>query len=533
MEFTRKGLLRCRLHIAACCFVCLGCSEKQSVREHIVFNVPEVKEIGIDGLPEEWADRGLKLKFCTSTDEEIDLNDFHAEARLGWDHRGLYLLCKVSDDRVVLSNERILDNDCLEIFISREPGSNQMVQYMIPAGKLKNNTEFRVDKYDYRTSSPIGNTRDIEAGTLQNERGYTIEALIPLKELEIESIRDSELAVQLIFNDVDSGNRSEKQRYSWYYYYNTYINHNALHHIKLIRGSETGPVVPIQTVMNLIDEEYYSFRIAADISCTGQTVAIKNGSMACFSGELAEYKGVSSATGRIDTGSINQKTDQLDIYLDHKLVYRITSGEVDVIFRNRPKPGPGRFEYDIRLYELRNTENPPSDSAILFLGSSSIRHWSTLASDFGAHEIVQCGFGGSRSEDVLYYFDRIVKPYPYKKIVLFVGINDENASIPPDTILRNIIAFAERTREIHPDCQILLLSNSVSVSRKHNFEKIIELNRLYKKLAEQYDNVVYVDVLGPMLDHEGKIRPELYTADSTHMNPLGYSIWRDVVEKYL
>jgi hypothetical protein len=225
--------------------------------------------------------------------------------------------------------------------ISRKAGTNQMLQYIIPAGKLQGSGSYEVNKYDYRISNPERNTRDIQVETNQRLNGYVIEAHIPLHELEIPCRPNTHLALQLVFNDTES---------------------------------------------------------------------------------------------------------------------------------------------DIRLYELRSAEHPPSGNSILFLGSSSIRLWSTLESDFPDSEVVKCGFGGSRTEDVLYYFDRIVKPYPYQKIVLYCGINDVNASVPFDTILQNINAFADITRAVLPDCQILLLSNSVSVDSVVAFVLLHGMTEL-KKIA--------------------------------------------------
>src|ERR1039457_6477911 len=84
---------------------------------------------------------------------------------------------------------------------------------------------------------------------------------------------------------------------------------------------------------------------------------------------------------------------------------------------------PHRFEKEIAAFGRAHKTNPPPKNAILFLGSSSIRKWTTLARDFPGHKVFNRGFGGSELSDSVYYFDRIVLPYRPKMIVLYAGSN--------------------------------------------------------------------------------------------------------------
>src|SRR5215210_5714815 len=46
-----------------------------------------------------------------------------------------------------------------------------------------------------------------------------------------------------------------------------------------------------------------------------------------------------------------------------------------------------RWEPEIAAYEKADQANPPPKGAILFIGSSTIRLWSTLAQDFPQHKV--------------------------------------------------------------------------------------------------------------------------------------------------
>jgi len=45
--------------------------------------------------------------------------------------------------------------------------------------------------------------------------------------------------------------------------------------------------------------------------------------------------------------------------------------------------------------------------------------------------------------------------------------------------------------------------------------------------------VQYVDIYTPMLDTQGKSRPDLFEEDMLHMLKAGYDIWKDVIKEIL
>src|SRR5687767_4082177 len=70
-----------------------------------------------------------------------------------------------------------------------------------------------------------------------------------------------------------------------------------------------------------------------------------------------------------------------------------------------------RWDAEIAAFEAQDRTNPPPKDAILFIGSSSIRLWKTLAQDFTEQKVINRGFGGSQISDSVYFADRIVVPY--------------------------------------------------------------------------------------------------------------------------
>lgn len=74
---------------------------------------------------------------------------------------------------------------------------------------------------------------------------------------------------------------------------------------------------------------------------------------------------------------------------------------------------------------------PPPASPIVFVGSSSIVKWKSLAQDFPGLPVMNRGFGGSEAFDSLTFAHRIVTPYRPRQIVFYAGGNDLNAGKTP------------------------------------------------------------------------------------------------------
>ena len=87
-------------------------------------------------------------------------------------------------------------------------------------------------------------------------------------------------------------------------------------------------------------------------------------------------------------------------------------------------PPPQSWQPDIDRLVADDSAHPPPQQGVLFVGSSSIRMWTTLAADFPGVPVINRGFGGSAIADSTYYADRIVVPYHPRLIVMYAGDND-------------------------------------------------------------------------------------------------------------
>ena len=62
-----------------------------------------------------------------------------------------------------------------------------------------------------------------------------------------------------------------------------------------------------------------------------------------------------------------------------------------------PQHNFARWEKEIAAYEASDRTNPPPKGGALFIGSSTIRLWKTLATDFPDHKVINRGFGRRHS----------------------------------------------------------------------------------------------------------------------------------------
>jgi lysophospholipase L1-like esterase len=194
---------------------------------------------------------------------------------------------------------------------------------------------------------------------------------------------------------------------------------------------------------------------------------------------------------------------------------------------------PSLWEKEIKAFEKSDSLQMPAPGGIVFTGSSSIRGWRTLPTDFPDYPIILRGFGGSRIGDATYYFDRIVKKYQPKQVFLYSGDNDIASGKNAEMTFAQVKAFAKKMKEELPKAELVYLSIKPSLSRWEMYPTMQEANKKIKRYAFWHRNVKFVDVGAPMLGTDGKPRPELFIGDGLHMTPAGYVLWGKIVKPHL
>lgn len=194
---------------------------------------------------------------------------------------------------------------------------------------------------------------------------------------------------------------------------------------------------------------------------------------------------------------------------------------------------PARWEKDIARFELDSRKDQPATNGIVFVGSSSIRLWDSLAADFPGLPVVNRGFGGSQLADSWYYADRIVIPLKPRQVVIYAGGNDINAGKNPDEVYGDFVALAKKLRASLPNVRISYIASAPNPARWAQVEKVKRLNQLVSDYCKRHRNMDFINVFPLMLGPDGNPKPDIYVADRLHMNDKGYAIWRQAVAPYL
>ncbi len=192
-----------------------------------------------------------------------------------------------------------------------------------------------------------------------------------------------------------------------------------------------------------------------------------------------------------------------------------------------------QWNQDIAAFQASDRQHPPAAGAVLFIGSSSIRFWKTLASDFPEVKTIDRGFGGSEIDDATFFADRIVAPYHPRAIVMYAGDNDLADGDSPARVRDDFAAFVRKARALDPGVPIAFIAIKPSVARQELLPQIREANALVRRYAASEHGVTYLDVFTPMLGTDGQPQAKWFIGDGLHMNRTGYALWIDIVRPWL
>jgi lysophospholipase L1-like esterase len=194
---------------------------------------------------------------------------------------------------------------------------------------------------------------------------------------------------------------------------------------------------------------------------------------------------------------------------------------------------PHPWEAAIRAFELQDRQKPVSSGGVLFVGSSSIRLWETLETDFPGVPVIKRGFGGSQMADLLFFADRIIVPYRPRLVVIYEGDNDIQLGKTPERLAEEFRRVIQKIHEVLPETRIAFIAIKPSPQRWDKIAAIQRANALIQDYIQADPRLAFIDVYTPMLNQQGRPRPELFQADQLHLNATGYQLWRQIIAPYL
>jgi lysophospholipase L1-like esterase len=195
---------------------------------------------------------------------------------------------------------------------------------------------------------------------------------------------------------------------------------------------------------------------------------------------------------------------------------------------------PARYHDAMAAFAEADKISPPAAGSIVFVGSSSIRRWSTLVEDMAPLTALNRGFGGSNMRDAVHNIDAAVLKYKPRAVVLYEGDNDLSSfGATPDMVMEAFEDFYKALHSALPDSRLYVLSIKPSLSRTQEWPAMQATNKRLASICQNKSNCLYIDVATPMFLEDGSLSESLFVSDLLHMTPTGYDIWTTAIKPIL
>lgn len=213
-----------------------------------------------------------------------------------------------------------------------------------------------------------------------------------------------------------------------------------------------------------------------------------------------------------------------------------------------------RFESRIEAYE----SVPVQTGKILFYGHSLFTRCSFITKHQenpmlenevrmkdGSQAIVNHGFGTSSADDLLYYYDRMVRPYKPRALVLATSSNDVGFGYGAKDIMEIQARIINWAQADFPGIPIYCFNGTPTLKNKGQQNVSTRVRAEYNQYLEDFcartENCIYVPLEKQAFFYEkeedigdyDKIREDIFAADNTHLNPQGYLMFMDFVRELL
>lgn len=187
-----------------------------------------------------------------------------------------------------------------------------------------------------------------------------------------------------------------------------------------------------------------------------------------------------------------------------------------------------------KLKALDKTEKH-SKEAILFLGSSSVRRWETIAEDMAPYEVIRRGYGGAKYADLAVFAEELVAAHEYRAVVVYVG-NDVTGA-ETDATPEQVAAWCRHVADValarQPEAKVFIVGVTPTPKRWAAQPKIELVNAALRALCFQDKRVFYVVTSPNFINKEGVPREELFVEDKLHLNEAGYKLWAERIKANL
>ncbi len=224
------------------------------------------------------------------------------------------------------------------------------------------------------------------------------------------------------------------------------------------------------------------------------------------------------------------------------------------------------FEIPMDLKSLESSiiayeQEPIEKGKILFYGHSLFTRWGSpkwgyrrmdedIRMKDGSLAVVNHGFGTSTSEEQLYFYDRMVRPWEPRALVLSTLGNDGMYGYSPEQTMTNVAKILHWARTDFPGIKLFLVEPHPNPKAKettlpdkwnnglHKRRSFIEMLNAYEQLHEDtkvirlWNQPELFETPEDVGDFH-KVREDIFVADKVHPNQAGYDIFGRIFREAL
>ena len=203
-----------------------------------------------------------------------------------------------------------------------------------------------------------------------------------------------------------------------------------------------------------------------------------------------------------------------------------------------------KWEVDIAKLENLDNYEKYSNNALLFIGSSSIRRWTSIKKDMAPYETIKRGYGGAHYSDIIHFSKRLVKNHKPKAILIFVANdikgNNKNdlyskslSDRTPIEVKRLFKFTISEIRSIHKEIPIIAIETTPTPSRWSAWEQISKANDLIMNFCSSKSNLHFIQTRDEFIGNNGLPIETFFVKDKLHLNEAGYSLWSKIIKANL
>ena len=194
-----------------------------------------------------------------------------------------------------------------------------------------------------------------------------------------------------------------------------------------------------------------------------------------------------------------------------------------------------QWESEIAVFDSLNLMEPSDENTLLVTGSSSVRLWDSVHEDLEPYQVMQRGYGGAKLTDYNYYAERIIKPHPFKAIVVFIAndIAGVESDKSPKEVKKLFQTLVKQVRRRNPGTPVCWVEITPTPKRWHVSQEIREANELIKKYCEYNSDLHFISTYDFFVTSEGLPNPAYFREDSLHLNIYGYQLWTRIIKTSL